>query len=86
MAMVGGVRVEVAPEVVRERVRKEAVAVETRKFEVITEMGYNKNVEVEYDSLRFVAVNDTAFDLKFEGATRKGPGEIIAEFTAAIRY
>ncbi len=65
---------------------EDAVVIEKMKVEVITNSKYNKNIDIEYQSAKFAHVSNSMFDVQIDGVTRKGPGEVIAEFTAAIRY
>lgn len=85
-SVVSSFRVEVSPEFLRDTIAQELVALDTMKIQTITDMKYNKNIDIEYLKVAFVGVSDQAFDVEVKGSTRKGPGQVIAEFTARVRY
>ena len=85
-SVVNSFRVEVSPEFLRDILAQELVALDTMKIQTITDMKYNKNIDIEYLKVAFVGVSDQAFEVEVEGSTRKGPGQVIAEFTARVRY
>ena len=85
-SVVSSFRVEVSPEFLRDTIAQELVAMDTMKIQTITDMKYNKNIDIEYLKVAFVGVSDQAFEVEVEGSTRKGPGQVIAEFTARVRY
>jgi hypothetical protein len=48
LAVVNSFRVEVSPEFLRDTLAQELVALDTMKIQTITDMKYNKNIDIEY--------------------------------------
>ena len=58
LAVVNSFRVEVSPEFLRDTLAQELVALDTMKIQTITDIKYNKNIDVEYLKIAFVGVSD----------------------------
>ena len=90
VAVVNTLRIEVNEHLVRDYMKRDLQALEKLKMDKITEAVFNKNIDVDYDTIRFAevaeGVTDQAFEVLFDATTRKGYGQNIAKFVVAIRY
>ena len=48
LAVVNSFRVEVSPEFLRDTLAQELVALDTIKIQTITDIKYNKNIDIDY--------------------------------------
>jgi hypothetical protein len=48
LAVVNSFRVEVSPEFLRDTLAQELVALDTMKIQTITDIKYNKNIDIDY--------------------------------------
>ena len=71
--------------------KRDLQALDKLKIDKITDAVFNKNIEADYDTIKFSSCggdgcSDQAFEVLFNASTRKGYGQYIAKFVVAIRY
>ena len=88
-ALSQSMRIEVNQRLLRDYVKRDLQALEKLKIDKITEAVFNKNIDIEYNKIRFSECEDCAekaFEVLVDASTRKGHGQIIAKFVVAIKY
>jgi len=66
--------------------QREIITFETLLVETITTKKYNKNLDIDYSTLKFEGAEDSqSFDMSVDVAMRKGPGQIVGTFTLVIK-
>ncbi len=66
---VQSLRVEVNEQMMRDFVKRDLQGIEKLKIDKITEKGFNKNIDINYESLRFAksqSSSDSSFEVIFD--------------------
>ena len=69
-------RVEISDQIVRDFIKRDIQGIEKLKIDKITDKKFNKNIDIQYDTIKFSAVEsgDRSFELVFNASTRKSVG------------
>lgn len=73
----------ISSQLLRDAAKREAATLETLLIDTITAKKYNKNLDVDYDTLAFEQ-GEGAFAVSVGVAMRKGPGQVVGTFTLVL--
>lgn len=81
----GSLSLQLSSQLLQDAVNRELLSIETLLIDTITAKKYNKNLDIDYSTLRFEeGADESSFGVSVDVSMRKGPGQIMGTFTLVL--